>query len=686
MKASYNWLKSLVHFHLTPDELADKLTLIGLEVEKVTPIHDDFCIEFEITPNRSDCLSHIGIAREIAAHLGKTVTYPPVKFQESETPITEVTSVQIDYPEGCPRYCARVIRNVKIEPSPEWLQRTLETCGIRPINNIVDATNYVLLEMGQPLHAFDLDQLDEHRIIVRQATSNETFITLDGVERKLAPDSVVIADGSRAVALGGVMGGLNSEVTPETQNILLESAYFTPRLIRLGSKFVKLHTEASHRFERGVDPNGVPLALDRVAQLILSLAGGELLHGQIDAGQTEWQNPTVTVRPSRVNHLLGTNLDARTMVSLLETIEFETYITDTAVITVQAPTFRTDMDREVDIIEEIARLYGYDNIETTLPKGGSFSARRSPSEICVDRLRERLVGIGFTEIYNFSFMDAALFDKLNLPETDARRKTIELSNPLGADQATMRTTLIPQLLQTAKWNQNRGTKQLRLFELAKTFKPVEGQKLPQEDMTLGLIMMGDRHPPHWSQSIIPLDVFDIKGAIETLLESLHISGKQFDMSEEPFYHPKKAATLFVNGDRIGTFGELHYKVTQQFGLDAPPLVAELNISILKNHLPRTMQYQTLSSFPPSLRDLAFVVPLEVSSQEIIDCIRKFDLVRDVTVFDQYMGHPVPAGKKSLAFAITYQSAEKTLADQEVDEIQSQILAELAATFGIELRQ
>src|SRR3972149_4468135 len=554
MKISYNWLKEYVNFYLSPQELADKLTNAGLVVADIQPVEDDFCLDVEVTSNRPDCLGVIGIAREVAAMAGASVQFPETNYISTDprskprtsVEVSKLISVAVEEPILCPHYTARVVRHITVKPSPEWMQKRLKCIGLRPVNNIVDITNYVMMETGQPLHAFDLDKLSDQKIIVRRAKSGEEIVAINGARRALFHDMLVIADGKRPVAIAGIMGGKDTEVSESTRHILLECAQFEPRQVRRTSKVTGIATDSSYRFERGVDPEGVELASKRAVKLIKDLAEGEVAHGVIDIRSGKYEKKRITLRIERLNKVLGLEIKRTIASDILKRLQFNILNEVDTFIDVEVPSYRGDVYREIDLIEEIARIYGYNNIptKTSISVRGSV---KSEYEIVEDSVRQFFIGIGFYEAKTFSIVDTSPLQTVNLWSD---RVGVDIANPLRQEESRLRTCLLPSLIRTKTYNMNHGVEQQRRFEKAKVY--VSGEKLPQEKACLSILA--------------DVDYLTLKGIIESLLVNLGITSKCEWMTfagSIPFKADKSAKIQLVNNilGYMGEAKELEFKTS-----------------------------------------------------------------------------------------------------------------------------
>ena len=644
---------------------------------------DDVVFELEITPNRPDCLSLIGVAREIRAETGNPLKLPTVDPQENGINLQDLTSVTIDAPDLCPRYAARVIQGVKVTESPAWLQQRLESVGIGVINNIVDVTNFVLMEYGQPLHAFDYHKLAENRIVVRRARDDEQITTIDEVERELTSDTLVIADAEKPVALAGIMGGYNSEITETTCDVLLESAYFNPLSIRATAKALGISTEASYRFERGADPGAVLAALDRAAQLIAELTGGTICDGIVDVYPGQQPLTEIQLRPERVNFVLGTTIETAEMVQILDRLGFDVDITG-RVYQVVVPTFRSDVTREIDLIEEIARVYGYNNIPTTLPKGDIPVPAPTPMTEARRRIKHFLLAAGMMEAVNYSFCDPNCFDKIRLNADDPLRNTLQLRNPLSPEMSVLRTTLTPGLLENAQHNRNHQIDTIALFEIGGVF--VHDGKEKEPERVTG-VLAGQIGEGVYSDPYRHPDFFDIKGLVEGMLEVCGVVDWTLQKTDAPTFHPGRNAEVLLGDRRIGFFGEVHPEVLENYDLPYKAYLFEFDLEGLADAATFAKRFEPISIYPKVARDLAIVVDKETLSDMPTELIYTTggDSVDSVRLFDVYEGEQVPEGKKSLAYTITYHSATETLTDKAVNTLHDEVVKCLNRELGAELR-
>jgi phenylalanyl-tRNA synthetase beta chain len=684
MKISYNWLKEFVDVDLPPRDLAEKLTMVGLAVDGVEEHGEDFVLDIDLTSNRPDCLSHLGVARDAAAITRNPLRMPKVEFAESQAKVGELTSVEILNPDLCPRYTARIIKGVKIGPSPEWLVKRLEVMGQRSVNNVADITNYVMLEMGQPLHAFDLAMLNSQRIIVRAARDGEKMTTLDGEERELTSRMLVIADAERAVALGGIKGGEDSGITDTTVDVLLEAAYFTPAQIRATSKTLGLSTEASYRFERGTDPEIVPVASARAAAMIAEIAGGEVLEGIVDIYPKQAERRRITMRRARYSKLTGLQIELGEAEAILRGLGFEVEADiENDSLHTNAPSWRIDISIEEDLIEEVARIAGYDNLKTTLP-GSAGAGAYLPGEEGRRAARRALTSLGYTEAVSFSFVNAEA-DAVVSDAPDSAR--LLLRNPIDETQSHMRTTLLGGLLKALEHNFNHSSRNVRLFEIGKCFLDA-GEDRPRETEHLAFVATGARNEFDWQTANAKIDFFDVKGALESIGAALGLPPMEFTPVETTTsLHPGRAALISLAGNRVGQIGQLHPRVAANYKFKQAVFVAELDFGALLNADRAGVRYQPLPKYPAVVRDLALLIETSVPLAAIERAVHALSIseLAGIRLFDLYSGKELPAGKHSIALSLRYRAADRTLTDEEISVMHSQIVNQLTEEFSAEIR-
>lgn len=686
-----NWLKDFVEIPESPEELADKLTVTGNEIEEIRESASGPVFYLKLTPNRADMLAIRGVGREIAALYDRPFREVEAKLDATGPAATDVR-VEVEAPDLCPRYVARIICGVKIGPSPDWLRERLEAAGERSISNVVDATNYVMLEMGQPLHAFDLDKLEGRRILVRKARPDERFLAIGGQEVTLAPDQLVIADGGRAVAIAGIKGGQETEVGEETVDILLESAYFNPVSVRRTSKRLGLSTTASYRFERGVDPNGVLRAADRAAQLIAELAGGTVSESVFDVYPTPIEPRRIRFRPERCRALLGVEVSDADAEIFLNRLGIEVARENPEEWQVTAPTNRPDLAIEEDIIEEVGRLYGYDRLAETLPSGASGAGKLSAQERLTRLVREQLTAQGMFEAVGNTLTSAPYLEKLRLPVSpvwpaDPDARALPLRNALSAEFDTLRPSLLPALLLAVEHNLRHGLRDLYLFEAGYVHSRV-GDAVPEDRYLVSGVLLGSRWSGTWNpDKTSAADFYSAKGAVEALAQALGIQSLEAERAEHPAFHPGRTAWLSANGKRLGIVGELHPAVALSLDLPRGIYMFELDGPALLEHLDEVRRYQPPSRFPRALRDVAVVVDRTVESGAIERILREetAPFVQGVRLFDVYQGKPLPEDRVSLAYALELGAEDRTLTDEEVDTRIESARRRLAAELGAEFR-
>ena len=649
----------------------------------------DTILDIGITPNRSDCLSVMGVAREIAAITGAEIKMPQITIKENSDDINGITSIQIMDPDLCPRYTARIIKDITIRPSPAWMRRRLESVGLRAINNVVDITNFVMLEYGQPLHAFDYRFLEEGRIVVRKSREGEKFTSLDEKERTLRAGTLMICDGVKPVAIAGIMGGLNSEVKEDTQMVLLESAYFNPTSIRKSSRWLGMGTDAAFRFERGIDPEGVVRALDRAAQLMADLSGGVVCQGYIDEYPTKIKSTRdIPLNAKKVQNILGKDISPEVIINVLERLGMKVEKEDDLHYRVSPPTFRVDIAREIDLIEEIARLYGYDQIPATLPVGGVLSAEAGSRKIIEEKTRSVLNGYGYSEVITYSFIPASAMDQLGLPEGDARRQAVVIRNPLTEDQSIMRTTILYSLLETMRRNVNNGCSDLKIFEMGRTYLSRQAGMLPVEKNKIGGLLTGARFDNSWHHAGIESDFYDLKGCLEGLFDQLRITSLKFQPDiREPFLHPGRSCCITAGDEVVGYLGEVHPDVLNSMDVKKRVVVFEMDLDVLAGLFSDVLSYQDISKYPSSSRDTAFLVSCDLTAEEMINISLDMheELLEKVTIFDVYSGKGIPGDMISLGLRFSYRAYDRTLTDQDVNQVHNAIVQRIVENSGAIIR-
>ncbi len=691
MNFTLNWLNEFVDVTMQPEQLAQMLTMAGLEVESFTALTEpetnraDWLFSIGVTPNRGDCLGVKGIAREVAALTGRRLKPVPASSRVKGGGISKRVDVSIEAPQLCARYSTRLVNDIKIGPSPAWLSFRLEACGIRAINNVVDVTNYVMLETGQPLHAFDFDRLPARHIVVRAAGGPLKFTTLDGHERELVADDLLICDGDVAVALAGVMGGMNSEVSGNTRSILLESANFDPTGIRRTAKRLALHSEASHRFERGVDPQGTVEALNRTAAMLAELSGAAPLQGVVDRYPRRPKPLVIALREQRIASLLGVALEGKVVEKLLRSLGIITKQRAGKIIDCSPPASRPDLTREVDLIEELARLYGYDKIPSNLPRLRPAAGSRDELLRWQRAVRAFLAGEGLVEVINLPFTNES-FNRAFPGLWEGVGAPVAVLNPLVKESAEMRLSLIPGLIENLRANLAQKATSYHAYHLGKVFR-MGAEATPEERLCLSGILFGARPRRGLRDGEHSPGLLDCKGLMEGLVDLLHI-GDQIEWRDDTFaaLHPGRRAQAHVGGQRLGYIGQIHPDVSDGFGLP-PFFVFELDLEKSLEYAPRKISVHNLPRFPSVGRDFALVVERDFQSQRIVSWINSLGeaLIEHVEVFDEYRGAPIPENKKSLAYKISYRAEDRTLTDTEINALHQQLVSEIGKVFGAELR-
>jgi phenylalanyl-tRNA synthetase beta chain len=690
MKLTFNWLKELVEINDTPQEVARLLTMAGIEVESLSRIVDekgaeDWVIEVAVAANRGDCLGVLGLAREVAALTGSEVRLPAALPHDKDPELDEILRITVEAPELCPRYSARMVSDISVHDSPLWLRARLEACGIRSINNVVDVTNLVMLETGQPLHAFDWDRLRAKRIVVRRAKDIKCLTTLDGAEQKLEAGDLLICDGPEPIALAGIMGGLRSEVGPGTRHLLLESAHFDPLTIRRTAKRLGLHTEASHRFERVVDRSGTVYALGRAAFLLSEVTGGNPSRGVVDSEAEKKKVQPIRLRDARVKSLLGVDLERADVERILKSLGARTAVRSDTEVEVYPPYYRADLSREVDLVEEIARLHGYNKIPTKLPlvkPGGKADVRLRWER----RLRSFLVGEGLTEVINLTFASPEMNRRFG-GLWDGAVSPVELLNPLNQETSEMRLSLLPSLLGSLRSHVEQKVRSFWAFEMGRAFSRLSREQTAQKELLSGLLY-GARERRGLQADEKPVTFFDLKGVVEGILELMGLAGTvAWDAGAVSFLHPGKAGILKLSGSRAGVVGEIHPDLRGQS--DLPPVfVFELDFETLLQYARDDLVIRPLPRFPSVERDLALVVEELLPAQQVVSWIQDLHhpLIEQVQVFDEYRGPQIGEGKKSLAYKISYRAEDRTLTDSEINDIHQSLAEKIVRDFNGQIRR
>lgn len=690
MRIAVEWLDEFVKIDIDHQSLAKKLTMAGFEVEAIEKgislsikgsCDMPYVFEVNVTPNRPDCLSILGLAREVSAITGSPIKLPEIR------PIKEEDfsfDIEIKEPSLCKRYTGRVIKGVRVEESPSWLKDRLQAVGLRPINNIVDITNYVLIEFGQPLHAFDLSLL-KGKIIVKPTESEIPFKTLDGQIRDIPKGSLMIWDSEKPVAIAGIMGGAETEVFLSTKDIFLESAWFEPKSIRKTSKAVGLRTESSYRFEREVDIENVLNALDRATELIIELSGGKA-GKKTDIYPQRYIPLEIRINPEKISKVLGMSISDNKVIERLERLGFFP-TTEGDIIKVSVPSFRPDITSDIDIIEEIARLIGYENIPTSMPRSTLYPAKVPRHINLIKKIKTSMRLYGFNEAINFSFMNPKDIDLLGISHDDKRKKAVAIKNPLRSEESLLRTTLVPSLIENFRYNFFRGIEDIRIFEASRVFFDL-GKALPEEAQRLGAILCIPDSKNLWKEKID--EFYLLKGVLEALFSEIKLSEIGFRRSKEPFLHPGKSADVFNRDKKIGFIGLLLPSIGDTLDLKKRLNIAvfEIDLDTLIENAPKAISYKEIPKFPYIERDIAIVVDKETPSEEIISLIKDYpsEFIEEAFVFDVYSGEGIPEGKKSLAFSVRYRSKKHTLTDEEIEKIHSSLLRHIINGTKGQLRQ
>jgi len=667
---------------------------VGEDIKSVINFNDTI-FDFEIHSNRPDLMSIIGIAREIAAMTGKQLKMPTINIELELGKRDEEISIEIQANDLCPRYCGRVLNGVKVTESPLWLKWKLKLLGIRPINNIVDITNYILMETGQPLHAFDCDLIQGKKIIVRRNKHGETIRTLDDVERQVPDDALMIADTEKSIALAGIMGGKYSEISDKTINVFLESAYFNPVNNRRTTSKLGLRTDASNRFEKGIDKQIQIFALNRAASLMQKIGQGKVCSRVIDTNKDFYKPNRIKLRMERISKILGLILDEdqnknkEKTIDILKSLDFDIEYSSNDYLDVIPPSFREDVKREIDVIEEIARIYGYDKIKPTLFQTTIAQEGKNFRLKLIDRIRDILIGCGFNESITYSFISPEIFDKIKIPEVSSFRNAVKINNPLTKDHSLMRTTMISGLLDIVKWNVSRQADKVNIFEIGKIYLPNPNKKesLPLEKTIISGAIIKIGRGDLW-EKLSFADIFNIKGVFETVLTDLRINEWNIEHGDHPSLHPLRNGKIMVHGKEVGIFGEIHPEVLKNYRIPGKVCVFEIAFDNLLPFITLDVRYQSLPKYPSIQRDLALIVKREVLSIDIVNMIKSIDkkLIKKVILFDVFQGENIGEDRKSLAYSIVYQAEDRTLTDKEIDEVDYKIREKLTQNFNAKMRE
>lgn len=664
-------------------------TPVGIPAKDVLGLND-VVLEFELTANRADCFSVFGLVREIAAITGNKPHFPEIKVNEDDnTKLNDIFSVEIADPDLCSRFSTRMLKNVKIGPSPEWMQQRLEGAGIRSINNVVDVTNFVMIELGHPMHAYDYDKITGKKLIARRAIEGEELHTLDDTSRKAKGEMLVIADSEKAAGLAGIMGGFETEITDTTTTVVLESADFYGPCIRRTARACGLSSEASGRFERGVDSETTIKALDRAAQLLQEMGACTVCEGIVDVYPNPKQANYVTFTPEQINNHLGTNIAKDVMLNIITSVGFDVTKDENDEITVKVPSWRNDVTCMADISEEIARLHGFDKIKSTLPNGVSMQGTQSAKQTFIDKVKASLSSQGLYETISFALTNEETFNKLNIPQDSPLRKAVPIMNPLSDEYPLVRTTLLSSIFDNLARNLARKNDDVALFEVGSVFFPkaLPVTELPDEVVKIAGAITGRRNAQGWNQTNDMVDFYDAKGIIEELLANLRVTRYTVEAGTHYAMHPGKTALFKKGRDVIVTVGEVHPAVLSAYGITKPVYIFELDATTVMKYMAKDLKYKALPKYPATSRDLAMLVDVDVNAADIEKAMTKAagQNLTQITLFDVYTGKQVEEGKKSLAFSLTFQSNDKTLTDAEIDPAIEKIVAKLQKDFNANLR-
>ncbi len=678
MKISYNWLKDYVNVKLAPDKLADALNMAGLGVESVKSVGGDHIFEIEITANRPDWLSVIGVAREVAALTGGKLKIPEISKTKKKTKPAGI-KIKVEDRGLCPRYTARIIRNVKVGESPAWLKARIEAMGLRSVNNIVDITNFCLFETGEPMHAFDLDKIAGNEVTVKKALQGEKIITIEGTEKILDKTMLIISDNKKPIAIAGIMGARNTEVTLSTKNILLEAASFDQISVRRTSRKLAITTDSSYRFERRVDIENIAYASDRATDLIVKFASGES-GAFVDIGAKEIKRNTITVRVDRINKLLGTDISASEITKIVSALGMHVKPLSNKALKLEAPSFRGDIRTEVDVIEEVARVYGYAKIPVTLPKIVEQPIRMDCEMLIRNKIRECLTALGLDEIITYSLSSKKIASSC----ASGSEAIVSVANPLTSEQEAMRPSLIPGMLNTALWNINRKTKDLKLFEIGNVYFNKENKFGEKMHLSIGIT---GHNFAGWSGGSKQADFFDLKGIVETLFSELGIVAAEFSAAKEASFSPAECARISVAGDTIGVMGQVSPKALHDFDIKDKVYMAEIDIEAMQKHVKTEKRFREMSKYPSVYRDISILAAKDSSNSDLISAMISAGgpVLKEVRLIDRYEGKQIPDGKQSLTYRLEYSDPARTLEEKDVLDYHGRVLSELETKFGAKLR-
>ncbi len=677
MRISYNWLKEYVDLKESAEALSETLMSAGLPTESIENIGADKVLEVEVTANRPDWLSYIGVAREVAAITGRKLKMPPVKKSEARSQRSEI-KVKIEDKALCQKYTARIIRNVKVGDSPAWLKTRIEAMGLRPVNNIVDITNFCLFETGEPMHAFDLDKISGGEVLIRKAEKGEKITAIDGVERTLEDSMLIIADSSKPIAIAGIMGGFSTEVNLSTKNILLEAAYFEPISIRRTSRKLALSSDSSYRFERRVDISNVSYSSDRATGLICQIAGGEA-SGLIDISQKEAKKKPVVIRYAKLDSVLGHNIPSIKAKKILTDLGLKLKASSKDKISLETPGFRHDLKEEIDLIEEVARVYGYSKIPSTIPLIVAQEERISSDMAVLKKIRAAFTGLGFDEIITYSLLSKKFIGSAALPAEE----TVSVANPLSIEQEAMRPSLMPGMLGAVLWNINRRSRDLKLFEIGHVYGK-SGSDFTERQY-LGACVTGEES--NWAGGSRNLSFFDLKGAVEAFISSLGIKDVSFANAADRRFSDASCASIELAGEAIGVIGEVDANILKNFDIKSPVYACEICLDKIGPYVSTKKKFETLPKYPSVSRDISIVADKDTPNRNIMAVIRASagTVLKEVNLVDKYSGKQIPDGKISLTYRIEYQNPSKTLEEKEVLEVHTKVLSALLSELGAKLR-